>query len=347
MKPTPAYAAFEAGGEVQPHTIERRAVGPHDVAIDITHCGVCHSDLHFVKDDWGMSTYPLVPGHEIVGIVRAVGDAVTAFEPGDLAAVGCLVDSCGHCEACDDHEEQYCQNGFTLTYASPTDDPGGFTYGGYSKAIVVKDDFVLRVPNNLDPAGAAPLLCAGITTWSPFRRFGIGPGKTVGVVGLGGLGHMGIKFAKALGAHTVMITRSPGKAEDAERLGADEVLVSTDADAMKRATGTFDFILNTIPVPHDVNPYQKLLRYKGAQCIVGVIDGVPGLDTGTMIFGGTILVGSPIGGLAETQEMLDFCGEHGITADVEVIRMDEINEAYRRMERSDVRYRFVIDAATI
>ena len=347
MTQTPAYAAFEAKGEVRPHRIERRAVGPHDVALDITHCGVCHSDLHFVNDDWGMSTYPLVPGHEIVGRVREVGEAVTRFAPGDRVAVGCLVDSCGHCEACADDEEQYCRNGFTLTYCSPTEDPGGFTYGGYSKAIVVKDDFVLRVPDSLDPAGAAPLLCAGITTYSPLRRFAIGPGKTVGVVGLGGLGHMGVKFASAMGARTVMITRSPDKGEDATRLGADEVLVSTDADAMKRATGRFDFILNTIPVPHDVNPYQKLLRYKGAQCLVGVLEGVPGLDTGTMIFGGSILVGSPIGGLKETQEMLDFCGEHGITADVEVIRMDQINEAYRRMQRSDVRYRFVIDAETI
>lgn len=342
-----AYAAFEAKGEVKPHTIERRTVGPKDVEIDITHCGVCHTDIHFVDNDLGMSAYPLVPGHEIVGVVKSVGNEVTDFKPGDLAAVGCLVDSCGHCAPCKDHEEQFCLNGMTMTYASPTEDPGGFTYGGYSKSIVTKEEFVLRVPGNLDPAGAAPLLCAGITTYSPLKRFGIKPGMKVGIVGLGGLGHMGIKFAHAMKAHTVMITRSASKGEDAKKLGADEVLLSTDEDAMQDAAGTFDFILNTIPVSHDANPYQALLRYKGTQCLVGVLDGIPNLATGPMLFSGSVLAGSLIGGIKETQEMLDFCGEHDITADVEIIAMDQINDAYKRMQSSDVRYRFVIDLATL
>jgi uncharacterized zinc-type alcohol dehydrogenase-like protein len=342
-----AYAAFEAKGKVGPHEIARRAVGPDDVEIGITHCGVCHTDIHFVDNDLGMSRYPLVPGHEIVGEVRSVGSNVSRFKVRDRAAVGCLVDSCGHCPPCQEHEEQYCQNGMTMTYGSPTDDPGGFTYGGYSTSIVVREAFVLNVPSHLDPAGAAPLLCAGITTYSPMMRFGIEKGMKVGIVGLGGLGHMGIKFAHAMGAHTVMITRSPDKGEDARRLGADEVLISTDRDAMKTAAGTFDFILNTIPVSHDIDPYQALLRYKSTQCLVGVLDGLPHLATGPMLFGGTALAGSLIGGLKETQEMLDFCGEHDITADVEIIAMDRINEAYKRMQSSDVRYRFVIDLSTL
>jgi len=347
MAPIPAYAAFEAKGALQPHGIERRAIGPHDIEIDITHCGVCHTDIHFVNDDWGLSAFPLVPGHEIVGIVANTGSAVHDFKPGDRAAVGCLVDSCGQCEACHEHEEQYCQGGLTMTYSWPTDDPGGFTYGGYSKKIVVKQDFVLQVPENLDMAGTAPLLCAGITSFAPLQRFGVRQGMKVGVVGLGGLGHMGIKFASAMGAHTVMISRSPGKAEDAKRLGAHDILLSTDEKAMEAEAGSFDFILNTIPVPHDVNPYNGLLKFKGTHCIVGALGPLSDVDFGPMIMGGRALAGSLIGGLKQTREMLDFCGTHNITADVEIIRMDQINDAYRRMEKSDVRYRFVIDLATL
>ena len=299
-----------------------------------------------VNDDWGMSVYPLVPGHEIIGRVAAVGAEVDDLRPGQRVGVGCLVGSCGHCDACEHDLEQYCTNGFTMTYGSPTRDPGGATFGGYSKRIVVDRHFVLVVPENLDPKGAAPLLCAGITTYSPLVRWQVGPGKTVGVIGLGGLGHMGIKLAHAMGAQVTMITTSAHKAEDGRRLGADEVLLSTDAEAMAAAQGRFDFLLNTVPVPHDFNPYLGLLKRDATMCIVGAVG--PTWELNTMPLSSRAgIAGSLIGGLAETQEMLDFCGRHDVVSDVEVIDIAYINDAYARMQRSDVKYRFVIDLATL
>jgi alcohol dehydrogenase (NADP+) len=347
MTRTASYAAHEAGARLRPFPIERRAVGPRDVEIEINFCGVCHSDLHMVNDDWGMSTFPLVPGHEIVGRVAAVGGEVDDLRPGQTVAVGCLVGSCGHCDACEHELEQYCTNGFVMTYGSPTQDPGGVTFGGYSKRIVVDRHFVLVVPENLDPKAAAPLLCAGITTYSPLAHWQVGPGKTVGVIGLGGLGHMGIKLAHAMGARVTMITTSAHKAADGRRLGADDVLLSTDADAMAAAQGRFDFLLNTIPVPHDFNPYLGLLKRDATMCVVGAVGPTWELNTMPLVFARRRVAGSLIGGLAETQEMLDFCGRHDVVADVEVIDMAYINDAYARMQRSDVKYRFVIDLATL
>jgi uncharacterized zinc-type alcohol dehydrogenase-like protein len=346
-KPVAAFAATAAGARLAPFTIERRPVGPRDVRIEIDYCGVCHTDLHFVNNDWGMSAFPLVPGHEIIGRVVSMGAEVTDLAAGQRAGVGCLVDSCRQCDACEDHLEQYCAKGFTLTYSSPTKDPGGLTFGGYSKQIVVDRNYVVKVPENLDPAGAAPLLCAGITTYSPLAHWKVGPGMTVGVIGLGGLGHMGVKFAHAMGARVVMITTSPQKGEDAKRLGADEVLVSTDAQALGAWTGKFDFLLNTIPVPHDFNAYMMLLKRDCTMCIVGAIGPTANLNTAPLIMGRRNVAGSLIGGLKETQEMLDFAGRHNIVADVEVIDIATINEAYGRMQRSDVKYRFVIDLATL
>lgn len=347
MLPTAAYAAEQPKDTLHPFTIERRAVGPEDVQIEIAYCGVCHTDLHFVNNDWGRSNYPLVPGHEIIGHVRSVGAAVTRFKPGDRVAVGCMVDSCGTCPSCSQDLEQYCHKGMVATYNSETQDPGNWTFGGYSKQIVCKQSFVLQVPENLDLAGAAPLLCAGITTYSPLRHWEVGPGQKVGIIGLGGLGHMGIKFAKALGAQTVMITTSSHKGEDARRLGADEVLLSTDSAAMAAGQGQFDFLLNTIPVSHDVNPYLGLLRLNGTMCVVGAPEPLAPVHAGGLIFGRKRLAGSLIGGIRETQEMLDFCGEHQIHSDIEMIRMDEINAAYLRMQKNDVKYRFVIDMSTL
>ena len=346
-KSTAAFAASAAGARVAPFTITRRPVGPHDVLIEIDYCGVCHSDLHMVNNDWGMSAFPIVPGHEIVGRVVSMGAEVSDLVAGQRAGVGCLVDSCRQCEACEDHLEQYCAKGFTLTYSSPTKDPGGLTFGGYSKQIVVDRNYVVTVPETLDPAGAAPLLCAGITTYSPLSHWKVGPGMTVGVIGLGGLGHMGIKFAHAMGARVVMITTSPSKGADAKSLGADDVLVSTDAQAMLAWTGKFDFLLNTIPVPHDFNAYMGLLKRDATMCIVGAVGPVAALNTAPLIMGRRNVAGSLIGGIKETQEMLDFAGRHNIVADVEVIDMAAINEAYGRMQRSDVKYRFVIDLATL
>ena len=347
MLTTPSIAAHSATTPLAPLAIARRAVGPHDVQIDIDYCGICHTDLHVAKNDWGRSVYPIVPGHEIVGRVRAVGAQVTRFVPGQAVAVGCFVGSCGTCSSCADHMEQYCLNGYTLTYGSPSADPGGYTQGGYSKSIVVGQDFVLSLPEGMDAAAAAPLLCAGITSYSPLRHWGIGPGMTVGVIGLGGLGHMGIKLAHAMGAKTVMITTSPGKAADAMRLGANEVLISTDEEAMLAMANQFDFLLNTIPVSHDFNAYMSLLKVDGTMCIVGAIGPNAPLNTRPMILGRRNIAGSLVGGIQETQEMLHFCAAHGIVSDIELIKPTDINLAFERMQKNDVKYRFVIDMASL
>ena len=347
MLTTPSIAAHSATTPLAPLAIARRAVGPHDVQIDIDYCGICHTDLHVAKNDWGRSVYPIVPGHEIVGRVRAVGAQVTRFAPGQAVAVGCFVGSCGTCSSCADHMEQYCLNGYTLTYGSPSADPGGYTQGGYSKSIVVGQDFVLSLPEGMDAAAAAPLLCAGITSYSPLRHWGVGPGMTVGVIGLGGLGHMGIKLAHAMGAKTVMITTSPGKAADAMRLGANEVLISTDDEAMSAMANQFDFLLNTIPVSHDFNAYMSLLKVDGTMCIVGAIGPNAPLNTRPMILGRRNIAGSLVGGIQETQEMLHFCAAHGIVADIELIKASDINQAFERMQKNDVKYRFVIDMSSL
>jgi uncharacterized zinc-type alcohol dehydrogenase-like protein len=342
-----SYSASEPKARVIPTNIERRPVGPNDVQIAIEHCGVCHTDIHFVNNDWGMTNYPVVPGHEIVGRVTEVGSSVKNFKAGDRAAIGCLVDSCGVCVNCEKGLEQYCLNGFTATYNSETTDPGGFTYGGYSTSVVAKESFILSIPDNLKGPGVAPLLCAGITTYSPLRNWNISPGQKVGVIGLGGLGHMGVKFGRALGAQVTMITSSEQKGEDARMLGAHEVLLSTSANALAKEAGSFDFLLNTIPVDHDLTPFLELLKTDGAMCVVGAVEPLSKVNAAQLIFGRRSLTGSLIGGIAETQEMLNFCGENDILSEVEVIRMDEINEAFERMRKSDVKYRFVIDLATL
>ena len=349
MPTVAAYAAPSATAKLAPLSIERREPGPHDVGIDILYCGVCHSDIHMARNEWGFSQYPIVPGHEIVGRVGRIGAGVSRHKVGDLVAVGCLVDSCQTCGSCAESLEQYCEVGAVGTYGSPDPKHGNaLTFGGYSEQIVVDEKFVLSVPSNLDLKATAPLLCAGITTWSPLRHWKVGPGQVVGVIGLGGLGHMGVKFAHALGAKVVMITTSPGKAEDARALGADEVLISTDADAMKNAAGKFNFLLNTIPVGHDINPYLGLLKRDGTMCIVGALDPLKGaLNSSTLIMGRRSVSGSIIGGIRETQEMLDFCGEHNIVSDVEMLDIADINNAYERMLKSDVKYRFVIDNASL
>jgi alcohol dehydrogenase (NADP+) len=344
---TSAYAAQKAKDTVIPYEIERRPVGASDVRIEIEYCGVCHTDLHFVNNDWGMSEFPLVPGHEIIGRVSEVGKEVSKFSIGDRAAIGVMVESCGNCSFCLDGLEQYCAQGFTATYNSPCEDPGGFTYGGYSQRIVAHENFVLQVPNSLDLSATAPLLCAGITTYSPLRHWGVAEGMKVGIIGLGGLGHMGVKFADALGAHTVMITTSPEKGDDASILGADEVLVSTDPDAMAKEAGEFDFILNTIPVNHRVDPYVELLKVDATMCVVGAIEPLDQVNAAQLMFGRRRLAGSIIGGIEETQEMLNFCAERNIVSEVELIKMDEINEAFHRMVKRDVKYRFVIDMRSL
>jgi len=343
MSQIKAYSASASKARVLPTEIERRPVGTNDVQIAIEHCGVCHTDIHFVNNDWGMTHYPVVPGHEIVGRVTEVGSAVSNFQVGDRAAIGCLVDSCGVCSNCEKGLEQYCLNGFTATYNSETQDPGGFTYGGYSQSIVAKESFVLKVPDSLNGPGIAPLLCAGITTYSPLKNWKIGPESKVGVIGLGGLGHMGVKFSHALGAHTTMITSSEQKGEDARLLGADEVLLSSSVDALVQEAGSFDFLLNTIPVNHDLTPYLELLKTNGTMCVVGAVEPLSQVNAAQLIFGRRSLSGSLIGGIAETQEMLNFCGEKNILSEVEVIRMDEINDAYTRMQKNQVKYRFVLD----
>jgi len=344
-----AYSAASETAPLVSTTISRREVTEHDVQIQILFCGICHSDLHQVRNEWREvmpTVYPCVPGHEIVGRVVKTGPAVTKFKPGDLAAVGCMVDSDGTCPECEAGLEQFCPN-MTLTYNSRDKHLGGVTYGGYSDSIVVNERFVLRVPENLDLAGAAPLLCAGITTYSPMRHWGVTKGKKVGVVGLGGLGHMAVKFAHTLGAHTVVFTTSPGKKEDALRLGADEVVISRDANAMAKHTGSFDFILDAVAAEHDINTYIQLLRRDGNITMVGAPSKPLPVSVFALIFGRRSFSGSPIGGVGETQEMLDFCGQHNITADVEVIPIQKVNEAYDRLLRSDVKYRFSIDMASL
>jgi alcohol dehydrogenase (NADP+) len=347
--PTRAYAAQSATSPFEPFSFERRDPNPNDVAIAISWCGVCHSDLHTARGEWGGTRYPCVPGHEIVGTVTAVGDQVTKFAVGDLVGVGCMVDSCLTCPSCQEGLEQYCERGFTGTYNGPTQDTGDNTYGGYSDHIVVREEFVLKIRHSADQlAGVAPLLCAGITTWSPLRHWKVGPGQKVGVVGIGGLGHMGIKLAKALGAHVVAFTTSPSKRDDAKALGADEVVVSRERAEMKAHTGSFDFILNTVAAPHDLDAFLALLKREGTMTLVGVpAEPHPSPSVGLLIFRRRSLAGSLIGGIAETQEMLDFCAERGIVADVETIRIEEIDAAYERMLKSDVKYRFSIDMATL
>jgi uncharacterized zinc-type alcohol dehydrogenase-like protein len=343
-----AYAAQSATTPLVPFSFERREPGPHDVQIDITYCGVCHSDLHTARGEWGGTLYPCVPGHEIVGRVAKVGEHVSRFKEGDTVGVGCLVDSCQHCGSCAEGLEQYCENGWTGTYNSPEQGTGANTYGGYSNKIVVKDKFVLKLPDNLDPAAAAPLLCAGITTYSPLRHWKVGPGQTVGVVGLGGLGHMGVKLAAAMGAKVVLFTTSPGKEADALRLGASEVVLSKDPAQMAAQTGKFDFILNTVAAPMDLDPYITALKRDGTMVLVGAPPSPhqsPGVFN--LIFGRRSIAGSLIGGLPETQEMLDFCGQHGITSDIEMIKIQDIDAAYERMLKGDVKYRFVIDMASL
>ena len=342
-----AFAALDATSPLVPHTIDRREPGPQDVEIDILYCGVCHSDLHQARNEWQGTSFPCVPGHEIVGRVTRVGAAVNGFRPGDRAAIGCMIDSCRTCPSCQDGEEQFCEQGPIWTYNAEDKHSGGMTYGGYSQRIVADQAFVLRVPENLDLAASAPLLCAGITTWSPLRHWGVGPGQKVGVVGLGGLGHMAVKFAKALGAEVALFTTSPGKAEDARRLGASEVVLSSDPAAMAAQRNRFDFILDTVSAPHDLNIYLSLLKRNGTMTLVGVPPEAAPVAAFNLIFGRHQLAGSLIGGIRETQEMLDFCGKHDITSDIELIPMADINEAYDRMLRSDVKYRFVIDLATL
>lgn len=342
------YAAHSHDTPLVPFSFERRDPRPDDVVIDILYTGVCHSDLHTARNDWGFTTYPVVPGHEIVGRVTAVGSGVDKFKVGDLVGVGCLVDSCRECEPCRNHLEQYCDNGFVATYDSTDKHDGLRTYGGYSKSITVSDAFVLKVPENLDTKAVPPILCAGITTWSPLRRWKAGKGSKVAVIGLGGLGHMAIKLAHALGAEVSLFSRSPGKADDAYRLGADKVILSTDNAQMQAAANQFDLIIDTVPYEHDVNPYMPTLKLDGTLVFVGLVgDITPALSTIPMIFKRRNVAGSLIGGLKETQELLDFCGEHNIVSDIEVIDMKDINEAYERMLKSDVKYRFVIDMATL
>lgn len=341
-----AYAAKTKDSDLKPFNLDRRDVLPDDVKIDILYCGVCHSDIHTVRNDWGNAKYPVVPGHEIIGRVTEVGKNVSEFKEGQLVGVGCMVDSCQECASCKDDLEQYCENGFVGTYNGEDKHLGGHTFGGYSEMIVVDKKFVLRIPENLDTKAVAPLLCAGITTWSPLRQWNVKKGDKVGVIGLGGLGHMGVKFAHAMGAHVVMITTSPSKAEDAKRLGADEVLISKNEDEMKKHAGSFDFLLNTVPVGHDTNPYINLLKRDATMTLVGAIDSVD-LHGGGLILGRKRVAGSLIGGIKETQEMLDFCGEHNIVSDIEMIDIQNINEAYERVINSDVKYRFVIDMASL
>ena len=349
MQNAKAYSAASATSPLASTTIARRDPTENDVQIEILFCGICHSDLHTVRNEWKEfmpTVYPCTPGHEIVGRVTKVGSAVKKFKPGDLAAVGCLVDSDGTCAECHAGLEQFCPNG-VFTYNSPDKHTGAVTYGGYSDKIVVDQRFVLRVPSNLDLAGTAPLLCAGITTYSPMRHWGVTKGKKVGVVGLGGLGHMGVKFAHALGAHTVVFTTSPSKKDDALRLGADEVVISKNANEMEKHVGSFNFILDAVSANHDINAYLNLLTRDGNITLVGAPEKPLAVAAFNLIMGRRSLSGSPIGGIAETQEMLDFCGKHNITADVEVIPMQKVNEAYERLLKADVKYRFSIDMASL
>lgn len=342
------YAATDAFSPLAPFSFERRAPGPDDVRIEILYTGVCHTDLHLTRNHLGNSLYPMVPGHEIVGRVVEVGKNVGRFKLGELAGVGCMVDSCRTCSACAENLEQYCEHGATFTYNSQDRGSEQHTHGGYSEQIVVSQRFVVKVPESLDLKAVAPLLCAGITTYSPLRHWQVGKGQRVGVIGLGGLGHLGIKLAKAMGAEVTMVTTSADKGKDARRLGADEVLLSTDGAQMARAVGSFDFLLNTIPVGHDINPYVRLLKRDRTMVLVGALGALnPPVIGGFLMDGRKSVAGSGIGGMAETQEMLDFCALHGVVSDVEVVPIQQVNEAFRRLEKSDVRYRFVIDMASL
>ncbi|GAA3967989.1 NAD(P)-dependent alcohol dehydrogenase [Allohahella marinimesophila] len=348
MTHSKAYAAQAADKPLAPLDIERRELRPDDVAIEIDYCGVCHSDIHTVENDWGGSLYPVVPGHEIIGRVQAVGVDVRKYQVGQVVGVGCMVDSCRSCSACETGLEQYCLKGMTGTYNGRDRHDKSVTLGGYSEKIVVSERFVVNIPEKLDAASAAPLLCAGITTYSPLMHYGVKAGDRVGVIGMGGLGHMGVKFAKALGAEVTIFTRSESKMEEARSQGADHVIISTDPAQMKAARETFDVLLDTIPVPHDMNPYLNCLKYDGKHIVVGLLTAVePPLQAGMLVMKRRVLAGSLIGGMPETQEMLDFCAEHDITCDVEMLDIQNINEAYDRMKKGDVKYRFVIDMKTL
>ena len=341
-----SYASHSATDSLKPFKFERRDPRESDVVIDVLFCGICHSDIHSARSEWGEANYPIVPGHEIIGRVSALGQKVSKYKIGDMVGVGCLVDSCRHCQSCNDGLEQYCDNGFTGTYNSEDKiggSPEAFTMGGYSTQMTVEERFVLRIPEGLDPAAAAPLLCAGITTYSPLKHWGVGAGQKIGVIGLGGLGHMGVKLAHAMGAHVVMITTSLDKGTDAKKLGANEVLISTNSEAMDAAKNSFDFLLNTIPVGHDVDPYIALLKRDATMVIVGALEPLKPVNSAQLIFRRRHMAGSLIGGLPETQEMLDFCGEHNIVYDIEKINIQDINQAYERTIKGDVKYRFVID----
>lgn len=347
-KNTKAFGTKAADAPLKYMNIQRREVTPKDVEIEILYCGVCHSDLHTARNDWGGTIYPAVPGHEIVGRVTRVGNEVAKLKVGDYGAVGCLVDSCRTCDCCEHDLEQFCLNGYTGTYNSPDKHLGGLTYGGYSERIVVDEHFVLKVPENLDLAAVAPLLCAGITTWSPLRHWNVNKNSKVAVVGLGGLGHMAIKLAKGLGAEVTLFSRTPEKTQDAIELGADHVVISTDEEQMKSVHGKYDLIIDTVPYIHDINPYVATLNINGTLVLVGYLGDLnPMLNSVPLIMGRKSVAGSVIGGIAETQEMLDFCGEHNIVSEIEIIKMQDINEAYERMLKSDVRYRFVIDMASL
>lgn len=342
-----AYGNQSATVDLEPLNIERRNLNADDVAIDIMYCGVCHSDIHTARSEWGPAKYPVVPGHEIVGKVTAIGSEVSKFKIGDIVGVGCLVDACEHCAACDEGLEQYCENGSVGTYGGVDKYLGGHTFGGYSEKIVVKESFVLSIPSNLDLSKVAPLLCAGITTWSPLKHWNVKAGDKVGIIGLGGLGHMGIKFAHAMGVKVVMITTSESKGQDAKLLGADEVLISKDATQMEAHKNSFDFLLNTIPVGHDVDPYINLLKRDKTMAMVGAIEPLTNINSKLLVLKRKNIAGSLIGGIKETQEMLDFCGEHNVLPEVEMINIQNINEAWNRVVKADVKYRFVIDMESL
>ncbi|MEP3562782.1 MAG: NAD(P)-dependent alcohol dehydrogenase [Marinobacter sp.] len=348
MANTRAYAAQSADSGLAPYNFERRSLRNDDVAIEIDYCGVCHSDVHVVENDWGGSQYPVVPGHEIIGRVSAVGPEVTSYKAGDLVGVGCMVDSCRTCSACDSGLEQYCDEGMTATYGGIDRQDGSVTMGGYSDNIIVSERFVVRVPDKLNAASAAPILCAGVTTYSPLKHFKVGKGHKVGVLGMGGLGHMGVKFAKALGAEVTLFTRSESKVVEAKKQGADHVVVSTDRSQMKAVSNSFDFLLDTIPVAHDLNPYLKCLKHDGTHILVGLLSPIePPVNAGLLLLKRRVIAGSLIGGMPETQEVLDFCAEHDISCDVEMLDIRNINDAYERMKKGDVKYRFVIDMNTL